>query len=136
MVVFAIFDAADALLSLSKIMQYAWLVIPGYTCFILFTCFLFHSNMKCRYLDLYKTLSHNSCYDQYCYTSRASLTTYLGSSKRLFCFYYLVKTIVSNSLYSSWNSSSVLVNVWIRNLWLNRNILKLIYRQLFQGMIL
>lgn len=39
-VVFAIFDAADALLSLSKIMQYAWLVIPGYTCFFLFTCFL------------------------------------------------------------------------------------------------
>lgn len=95
-----------------------------------------HSYMKCRYLDLYKTLSHNSCYDQYCYTSRASFTTYLGSSKRLFCFYYLVKTTLSNSLYSLRDSSSVLVNVLIRKMWLNRNILKLIYRQLFQGMIL
>ena len=100
---------------------------------LLVSCFI--HLWQYRYLDLYKTLSHHSCYDQYCYTSRASLTTYLGSSKRLFCFYYLVKTTLSNSLYSLRDSSSVLVNVWIRNLWLNRNILKLIYRQLFQGMI-
>lgn len=52
--VFAIFDCADVLLSLSldsfqgllslsKIMQYAWLVIPGYICFALFTSMPFFS---------------------------------------------------------------------------------------------
>ena len=77
---------------------------------LLVSCFI--HLCQYRYLDLYKTLSHHSCYDQYCYTSRTSLTTYLGSSKRLFCFYYLVKTTLSNSLYSLRDSSSVLVNVF------------------------
>lgn len=37
LVVLAIFDAADALLPLAKIFQYAWWVIPGYSTFFLFT---------------------------------------------------------------------------------------------------
>ncbi|KAK8832049.1 hypothetical protein WA577_005146, partial [Blastocystis sp. JDR] len=115
-VVFAIFDAADALLPLSKIMQYGWIVIPGYCIFFLFTAVWVFT----RHYLVIKVMVN-------IYTEPEHILPIIWDPKNG----YFVSLVWSKPLFLSLFTLLELLQV----LW-TINIFRLIYRQLFQGITL
>lgn len=133
--VFAIFDAADALLSLSKIMQYAWLVIPGYTCFFIFTRMIstiFMSIVTWIYTRHYLIIlvMINIA------TQAEHLLPIIWDPEK---GYFISKTWSKPLFLGLFTLLEILQVIWLMySLFVYetcRNILKLIYRQVFQGTI-